>query len=375
MKNVFLFTFLFSCLQVFPAPGREYLCPEPDTVVFPEGCEIREIVIPVNDTVCLSGTLTVPADGQALHPAVVIISGTGQQDRDGKFGNHRPFRRIAAYLATQGIAVLRTDDRGTGKSTGVYAGATTRDFANDALLMVAALKKQPGIDLQRIGLAGHSEGGAAVMMAAKDSPDVAFVITLAGLATDGLTALKLQNNGLIRAARNQNDTWKEANIAFLELLFGWVASVPANQRLEEPVKAKYSEWLKEQPDTLLKILNLKYREDIYIGRYLRTADTRWYREMMNYEPEDYISFVQVPVLAFYGEKDVMVPAGENSVNLERLLKQGGNSCYRILTMPGLNHMMQHCAYGTPDECAALEEDIAPEVLQMMGMWLRENFRD
>lgn len=371
MKNAFLFIFLISCLRIFPASAREYLFPAPDTVVFPAGCESREITIAVGDTVCLSGTLTVPADGQALHPAVVIVSGTGQQDRDAKFGTHRPFRHIAAYLAAQGIAVLRTDDRGTGKSTGVYAQATTRDFADDALLMVAALKKQPGIDSQRIGLLGHSEGGAAVMMAAKNSPDVAFVITLAGLATDGLTALKLQNNALIRAARHQNDTWKEANIAFLDRLFGWVAAVPAGQRLEEPVKAKYAEWLKQQPDTLLKILNLKYREDIYISRYLQTADTRWYREMMAYEPADYIPFVRVPVLAFYGEKDVMVPAAENSANLERLLKQGGNARYRIVNMPGLNHMMQHCTYGTPDEYVALEEDIAPEVLRLIGEWLEE----
>ena len=331
-------------------------------------------MIPVNDTICLAGTLTIPVDGQALHPAVVIVSGTGKQDRDGKFGNHRPFRHIAAYLASQGIAVLRTDDRGTGQSTGVYAEATTRDFADDALLMVAALKKQPGIDSRRIGLLGHSEGGAAVMMAAKNSSDVAFVITLAGLATDGLTALKLQNNGLIRAARHQNDTWKQANIAFLDRLFGWVAAVPAGQRLEEPLKAKYNEWLKQQPDTLLKILNLKYREDIYIGRYLQTADTRWYREMMAYEPANYIPFVQIPVLAFYGEKDVMVPATENSENLERLLKQGGNTRYRIINMPGLNHMMQHCTYGTPDEYITLEEDIAPEVLHLIGKWVEGKYK-
>ena len=374
MKNIFLFIFLFACLQIFPASAREYLSQASDTVVFPVGCEGREITVAVNDTICLSGTLTIPADGQKSHPAVVIISGTGQQDRDGTFGPHRPFCRIAAYLAVQGVAVLRTDDRGTGRSTGVYAEATTRDFADDALLMVAALKRQPGIDPQRIGLLGHSEGGAAVMMAAKNSSDVAFVITLAGLSTDGLTALKLQNNGLIRAARHQNDTWKEANIAFLEPLFGWVAAVPAGQRLEESVKAEYYAWLKQQPDTLLKILNLKHREDIYISRYLQVADTRWYREMMAYEPADYVPFVRVPVLAFYGEKDVMVPAAENSDHLERLLKQGGNTCYRIVNMPGLNHMMQHCIYGTPDEYVSLEEDIAPEVLGRIGEWLKERYK-
>lgn len=374
MRNIFIFTFLFCCLQIFPASAREYPFPASDTVAFPAGCETHEIMIPVNDTICLAGTLTIPVDGQTLHPAVVIVSGTGKQDRDGKFGNHRPFRCIAAYLASQGIAVLRTDDRGTGQSTGVYAEATTRDFADDALLMVAALKKQPGIDSRRIGLLGHSEGGAAVMMAAKNSSDVAFVITLAGLATDGLTALKLQNNGLIRAARHQNDTWKQANIAFLDRLFGWVAAVPAGQRLEEPLKAKYNEWLKQQPDTLLKILNLKYREDIYIGRYLQTADTRWYREMMAYEPANYIPFVQIPVLAFYGEKDVMVPATENSENLERLLKQGGNTRYRIINMPGLNHMMQHCTHGTPDEYITLEEDIAPEVLHLIGKWVEGKYK-
>ena len=124
----------------------------------------------------------------------------------------------------------------------------------------------------------------------------------------------------------------------------------------------------------MKILNLKHREDIYISRYLQAADTRWYREMMAYEPADYVPFVRVPVLAFYGEKDVMVPAAENSDHLERLLKQGGNTCYRIVNMPGLNHMMQHCIYGTPDEYVSLEEDIAPEVLGRIGEWLKERYK-
>lgn len=342
-----------------------------DTLAFPVGCEMRELVIPVNDTISLSGTLTVPADGRDAHPVVVIISGTGQQDRDGKFGNHYPFRQIAAFLAEQGVAVLRTDDRGVGRSTGVYAEATTRDFADDALRMINVLKKQPGVDTARIGLLGHSEGGAAVMMAAKTSADVAFVITLSGLATDGMTALRLQNHGLVRSARNRDEAWKEANIAFLDRLFGWVAAVPSGQSLKEPVKAAYDDWLKQQPDTLLQVLGLKYREEIYISRYLHTADTRWYREMLAYQPADYVPFVRVPVLAFYGDKDVMVPAAENAANLRRLLEKGGSTRYRIVTCPGLNHMMQHCLYGTPDEYLGLEETIAPEVLQTLAEWLRE----
>lgn len=373
MKSLALSICLLFGLQIFPAIGREYLSlPEAeDTLAFPAGCEMRELMIPVNDTISLSGTLTVPADGHGVHPAVVIISGTGKQDRDGKFGNHYPFRQIAAFLAQQGVAVLRTDDRGVGRSTGVYADATTRDFADDALRMINILKKQPGIDSTRIGLLGHSEGGAAVMMAAKASTDVAFLITLSGLATDGMTALKLQNHGLIRSARGRDEAWKEANIAFLDRLFGWVAAVPSSQSLDEPVKAEYYNWLKQQPDTLLQVLGLKYREDIYISRYLYTADTRWYREMLAYEPADYVPFVQVPVLAFYGEKDVMVPATENAANLRRLLERGRNTRYRIVECPGLNHMMQHCVYGTPEEYLGLEGTIAPEVLQALAEWLQE----
>ena len=371
MKALILSICLFISLQIFPAIGREYLSIPTDTL-FPAGCEMRELTIPVNDSISLSGTLSVPADGRNTHPTIIIISGTGQQDRDGKFCNHYPFRQIAVFLAEQGVAVLRTDDRGVGRSTGVYAEATTRDFAEDALRMINVLKKQPGIDAARIGLLGHSEGGAAVMMAAKASADVAFVVTLSGLATDGMMALKLQNHELVRSARNRDEAWKEANIAFLDLLFGWVADVPADQSLEEPVKAAYFGWLKQQPDTLLQVLGLKHREDIYISRYLYTANTRWYREMLAYEPADYIPFVRVPVLAFYGDKDVMVPAEENTANLKRLLEKGGNTRYRIVKCPELNHMMQHCVYGTPDEYLGLEETVAPEVLQTLAEWLKEH---
>lgn len=372
MKALIVGIFLLSSLRIFPVECREYTSVSADSLAFPAGCELRELAIPVDDSVTLSGTLSVPVDGRDVHPAVVIISGTGQQDRDGTFGEHRPFRQIAAFLAQQGVAVLRTDDRGTGRSTGVYAEATTRDFAGDALRMVDVLKQQPGIDPARIGLLGHSEGGAAVMMAAKASPEVAFVVTLSGLATDGRTALKLQNHGLVRSARGRDEAWKEANIAFLDSLFGWVAAVPPGQSLQEPVRAAYFGWLEQQPDTLLQLLGLKYREEIYISRYLYTADTRWYREMLAYDPADYVPFVRVPVLAFYGEKDVMVPAAENAANLERLLRQGGNTRCRIVKCPGLNHMVQHCVYGTPDEYRGLEETVAPEILQALAEWLREN---
>lgn len=372
MKGRFVFIFICLIVQIFPALAREYPHRAADTVIFPTGCEARPLSIRVNDSVQLAGTLTLPADGKELHPVVIIISGTGQQDRDGTFGEHRPFRHIAAYLTAQGVAVLRTDDRGVGQSTGVYADATTADFAADALCMVAALKELPGIDPQRIGLLGHSEGGAAVMMAARNSPDVAFVMTLAGVATDGLTALKLQNSALINAARNRDEVWKQTNIEFLDTLFNWVAAIPQDRRLEEPLKAKYYEWLKVQPDTVVQLLGLKHREDIYISRYLWSADNRWYREMLAYNPADYVTFVKVPVLAIYGEKDVMVPARENAASLERLLKQSGNTRYCILTLPGLNHMMQHCVYGTPEECRQLKETISPEVLEIIADWLQAN---
>lgn len=303
-------------------------------------------------------------------PAVILLSGTGKQDRDASFTGHRPFALIADYLTRRGIAVLRLDDRGVGRSTGRYEEATTADFASDALLALERLKQHRCIRASKIGLMGHSEGGAAAMMAAADSPDVAFVISLAGLMTDGLTSLRLQNDAIIDAYPGYSDAWRQVNKDFLHQLFAWVYEIPVEQPLAEPLRERFMQWTSSQNDTVLQMTGLKGREEMYLARYLRTADTPWYRQLMHYNPADYLPRVKVPVLALNGDCDIMVPAGPNLQSLDSLLHLGGNRHYRTVALPGLNHMFQHCVTCRQEEIPDLPDVFAEEALEEIFRFLQ-----
>lgn len=330
----------------------------------------EEIAVPVNDSIVLSGTLTRPRTRRRV-PAVIILSGTGKQDRDASFTGHRPFARIADYLTRRGMAVLRLDDRGVGKSTGRYEEATTADFASDALRAVAVLKQNRHIRSSKIGLMGHSEGGAAAMMAAAASDDVAFVVSLAGLMTDGLTSLVLQNDAIIDSYPGYSDEWRQTNKDFLLLLFRWVYEIPLSQSLAEPLRERFMEWTSMQNDTVLQMTGLKDREEMYLARYLRTADTQWYRRLMHYDPAEYIPRVHVPVLLLNGDCDILVPAEPNLSTADSLLHVGGNTRFEKVILPGLNHMFQHCETCRQEEIPDLSDVFAEEALEEIYRFLKQ----
>ena len=330
----------------------------------------EKIAVPVNDSIVLSGTLTRPRTRRRV-PAVVILSGTGKQDRDASFTGHRPFARIADYLTRRGVAVLRLDDRGVGESTGRYEEATTADFASDALRAVEVLKQHRHIRTSKIGLMGHSEGGAAAMMAAASSDDVAFVVTLAGLMTDGLTSLALQNDAIIDSYPGYSDEWRQTNKDFLRLLFRWVYEVPLTQPLAEPLRERFMAWTSMQNDTVLQATGLKGREEMYLVRYLRTADTQWYRRLMHYDPADYLPRVEVPVLLLNGDCDILVPAEPNLSTADSLLRLGGNTRYETVLLPGLNHMFQHCETCRQEEIPDLPDVFAEEALDEIYRFLKK----
>lgn len=159
----------------------------------------EEVSFAGTDTLRYGGTLTLP-EGQEESVAVVILSGTNPQNRDGDMAGHKVFREIAEYLSAHGIAVLRVDDRGVGGTNGDYSKATTFDFATDAMAAVEYLKTRKEIKRDGIGLLGHSEGGAAACIAASRCKDVSFIISAAGLMSDGLSAVIRQNYDIVHAA-------------------------------------------------------------------------------------------------------------------------------------------------------------------------------
>ncbi|HEX6427348.1 MAG TPA: alpha/beta hydrolase, partial [Niastella sp.] len=321
-----------------------------------------------DSSIRFAGTLTLPI-AQKANKAIVLVSGTGKQDRDGTMAGHKFFAVIADSLSRQGVAVLRVDDRGTGETTGQYEDATTADFANDALLAVAYLKARPELKETSIGLLGHSEGGAAIAMAAARSKDVHFIISLSGLATKGLDALLEQNRQLVQVAnipQHDKDRYNDINARMFQVAYQYANDTA----METMLRATYKNW-KVKDDQLVDSLHIKYDHFRFpIESYVRQATGKWYRFHIRFDPADHITKIQVPVLSIYGEKDIMLNARNNTQNWEKYTAAAQHKNTTTKIIPGLNHLLQHCNTCTITEYAQLPETIAPAVLQEMTTWLK-----
>lgn len=310
------------------------------------------------DHVKLAATLTLPP-GAGPFPAVVLITGSGPQDRNEALLGHQPFLVLADYLTRRGIAVLRADDRGMGGTSKGGPNDTTQNYADDALAGVEFLKTRKEINPKQIGLIGHSEGGMAAPMAAAKSADVAFIVLMAGPGIPGDKLLAMQI-GLIAAAECE----KEVELALVEgrELMATVTrekdNAVARQKLQEAA-AKRGEAAKKKLDAQLSTANTQ--------SYVWATD--WFRYFLSYDPRPTLLKVKVPVLAINGEKDLQVPAKEDLEAIEQALKDAGNKDYKIVLLPGLNHLFQTTKTGAPSEYAEIEETIAPAALQTIGDWI------
>ncbi|WP_207534537.1 alpha/beta fold hydrolase [Desertivirga arenae] len=320
----------------------------------------------------LAGTLSLPAKGTNF-PVAVILSGTGRQDRDGTMAGHKLFLAIADHLNKNGYAVLRMDDRGVGKSTGVYEDATTMDFANDALAAVQFLKGRKEIDPGRIGFIGHSEGGAVMSIAASKSKEIAFLISLAGLASRGYDSNMKQNLDLIEAAAIPEYD-KKRHREIIRLMFDTVLKNVNSPVLDTIMRSTFATWSKKDQE-YFKTLNVEFDHFRFpIESYIRTATGPWYRYFMQFDPKPFMKGLKMPVLAINGDKDLFVAGKENLANWKNYLQEGGNKNVTTVLLPGVNHLLQHCKTCTAQEYASLEETIAPEILQTITSWLKENVK-
>ena len=319
-------------------------------------------------TVTFGATISVPNFAENTGNAVVIISGGGRQDRDGKMAGHLWFKVLADYLNAKGLTVLRMDDRGVGKTTGDYDMATTADFAEDALTAVAYLKSRKDLKLKKIGLVGHSEGGAAIAIAASQSKDVAFLISLSGLAIDGRSSLKFQNEDLVSASQLSEVDKKRSN-EINNLMFQTAYKYVDSANLEQKLNETYSDW-KKKDDEYFKTLNIQFdhfRFPVY--SYVMNAVKPWYRYFLKFDPVNFLPKVKVPILAINGDKDLMVRSVPNLDNWKNLPAKGGNNKVTVKEIPGLNHLLQHCLTCQQQEYSTIKETIAPEVLDEIARWL------
>lgn len=332
-------------------PQKPYPYQEEEVVFVNRSADVR-----------LAGTLTLPKT-EGRFPAVLLITGSGAQDRNETIFHHQPFLVLADYLTRLGFVVLRFDDRGFGKSGGDYAKATTQDFAEDVLAGVEYLKSRKEIDGRKIGLLGHSEGGIVAPMVAVRSGDVRFLVLLAGMGLTGEETL-LRQGALIGRASGISEESIARNQTLQRKLFAVVKeekdSLLVEKRLMEILKAEGENRSEAEKQAL---------SDTVIAAQIKTINSPWFRFFLSLDPKPVLQKVTCPVLALNGEKDLQVPADENLAAIREALQSGGNKKFLVEKMPGLNHLFQHSETGNLSEYGKNEETISPEVMKRISDWL------
>ena len=302
-------------------------------------------------SVTLAATLTIP-QGTGPFPAVVLITGSGPQDRNESLMGHKPFLILSDYLTRRGIEVLRADDRGTGKSTGDFKSGTTADFATDTEAGIAYLKTRPEVDQHKIGLIGHSEGGVIAPMIAARNKDVAFIVMMAGTGVPGDQILVAQGEALeVASGKNTEDAAKHA--AREREMLTLVETEKDEAVLEKELREKMTG---DVPDA-------------QIGAAITQITSKWFRYFLTYEPATALRKVTCPVLAINGSLDKQVLPSQNLPPIRKALEEAGNKHFEIDEMPGLNHLFQTAKTGAIPEYAEIEETMSPVALEKMGNWI------
>lgn len=304
----------------------------------------------------LAGTLTLPAEGGPF-PAVVLISGSGSQDRNEEIFGHQPFLVIADCLTREGIAVLRFDDRGVGGSTGDVASSTSADLATDVHAGVDFLRERPDIQGRHIGLVGHSEGGLIAPLVAIERDDIAFLVLLAGPGVRGDELLYLQA-GLLAKVGGADEAACAAIRAQQEELF----AVLRTESEADEVRLRLREVL------------LRTGGEAALAQ-LDQVSSPWFRFFVNHDPVPPLREVSCPVLAINGSLDLQVSPRENLGGIAAALTEGGNEDFEVKEYPGMNHLFQRCTTGAVAEYAEIEETIAPVVLTDLATWIKACVRE
>lgn len=314
--------------------------------------------------VTLAGTLTYP-EGDGPFPAVVLISGSGPQDRDETLFEHKPFAVWADWLTRRGIAVLRYDDRGVGGSSEGSADATSEDLSVDVEVARDFLAGLPQIDPERIGLVGHSEGAMLATMAASRKSGVACVVMLAGAGVDGRQVLLSQGRRVLEAEGVDKPEQLERQRILQEVLMDTVLDAPPGAS-RETIAREASQRLRDQlPDDLPQDQDLDALAEAGVARLA----SPWFRFFLEYDPATAIRALECPVLALVGSNDVQVDVATNLPPLKEAIEQAGHQDSAVEELPGLNHLFQTATTGAVSEYDAIEETIAPAVLDRVGNWL------
>ncbi|MFD2827227.1 alpha/beta hydrolase family protein [Leeuwenhoekiella polynyae] len=318
------------------------------------------------------GTLVIPNDKEH-YPLAILLNGTGRQDRNYTYSGHQFFTVLADALARNGIASFRMDDRGTGSTTGNFETAGISDFTADAREALDYLKSREDIDSRFIGLIGHSEGGVVASRLTSQNKDVRFMVSLSGVGVSGLKILDLQNTAILKASK-MPDSLVNLQMDLYRELFKTVHDNQEPDSLKTELESQVKNWIQDKSTTSLNALQLTDgRDQTLIYRFFNSAKTKAYKEMIQYDPKDYLPKIEVPVLILNGDADIFVPASENVASFKENLINAPVVTTHIY--PGLNHMYQHCTTCTSQEISTVDEVFAPEVLEDITQWICDIYRD
>ncbi|MGH9881935.1 MAG: alpha/beta hydrolase family protein [Pyrinomonadaceae bacterium] len=319
----------------------------------------------------LAGTLTLPLS-KGPFPAVVLCTGTGPQDRDETVFGHKPFLLLADYFTRLGIAVLRVDDRGVGKSTGSFSEATSEDFAADALAGIEYLKTRQEIAPEKIGLLGHCEGGLIVPIVAAQSRDVAFVVMMGGPGLKGEQVV-IGAGGIESESEWIGDELIAQNRAAQERIFAIIRQEQDRGVAETKIRKEAVVFSDLAARIKAESTGSKKKKAAVLAAAIESQAalflSPWFRFYLTYDPQTALMKVKCPVLAINGDKDIQVPAKENLEAIRKALELGENKDYTVLILPNLNHLFQNAETGAISEYERIEETISVLALDTVSNWI------
>ena len=312
--------------------------------------------------------------GDGKYPAVIIISGSGTQDRDGTIFGHKLYWVLADYLTKNGIAVLRVDDRGAGKSSlgKDISSATSLDFSYDVETSLNYLETRTDVDKKHLGLIGHSEGGIIAPMVAARRKDVNLIVLWGAPAIGGAKIQTEQSADAILAQGVDStivNAYKNLHLRILELF----ASSPNKEALDQKIVPVFDNWKKVQNEATISTLfrgNTHITaQDLFAG-YNSLYGAAWWRFFIAYNPEKDLSKVKCSVLAINGSKDVQVNAKSNLSEIRKILTENGNKNVEVEELPGLNHLLQTAIKGDVSEYEKISETMSPEAMKIISDWIK-----
>jgi pimeloyl-ACP methyl ester carboxylesterase len=320
-------------------------------------------------------TLTMPKDAGPF-PAMILITGSGQQNRDEELFGHKLFLVLADYITKKGYAVLRVDDRGVGQTTGDVKNATSKDFAGDVQMGLNYLKTRQEVDKTKLGLLGHSEGGMIAQIVAAERKNIDFVISLAGPGQKIIDLMAEQNAAILKSSgvsAQAADNYKPFYVALLSA----VANAPTDTVAKRLASRLTNAWLATTPATIKNELFPEQSEagrNAFIDGQVKLVRSPWFNYFIKYNPAPFIQKMRAKVLVLNGEKDIQVVPKQNLAAWKKWLQKSSVKKYDVIELKGLNHLFQHCTGCTVAEYGTLEETIAPEAMEVIGDWLKKNVK-